>query len=50
MKDERIIRVATVQRKDGDFVHLEKTYYKIDQLFSNTKNIYGDNEIVEYVN
>ena len=40
MKDERIINVATVQRKDGDFVHLEKTYYKIDQLFINTKNIY----------
>ena len=49
MKDERIINVATVQRKDGDFVHLEKTYYKTDQVFSNTKNIHEDNEIVEYL-
>ena len=48
MKEERVINVATIQRKNGDFASLEKNYYKIDQLFSKIENVNGDNVMVEY--
>lgn len=47
VKDKKIISVATIKRKDGDFVFLKEKYYDIDQLFTNTKNDHGDKEIVQ---
>ncbi len=38
VKNEKVISVATIYRKEGDFTNLEKKYYSISQLFSNVSS------------
>lgn len=49
VKDGKVVSVATIQRKDGDFVCLKEKYYKVDKLFINNINNNGDREITEYI-
>lgn len=47
VKDNKVLSVATTERKKGDFTGLDERYYSIDQLFTNVGSDGNWNYIIE---